>query len=97
MSNAVKYQTAIAGFGTWRIAYEPQTRKWALAYNVRVHGEQWVPVGDFVLAETAALAVSERKTGARSWDGLRFALPAKFDLRHWTTAASEGIQEDAST
>ena len=96
MSKPVEYRRTIVGFGTWRIAYEPLTKRWALSYNVRFHGEQWVPVGDFLLAETAALAVAERNTGARSWDGLRFALPATFDLRAWTTEDSEGVQEDAS-
>lgn len=96
MSKPVAYHAAIAGFGTWRICYDTNTRRWALAHNVRSRGEQWVTVGNYLLAETAAIAVAERKTGIRSWDGLRFTLPEGFDLSHWKTEGSEGIQADAS-
>ncbi len=95
MSKPVDYRIAISGFGTWRIGYDTFKKTWVLAYNPRSNGEQWVPAGEFMLAETAALAVALRKTGARSWDGLQFALPADLEIKHWRTDASEGIQADA--
>jgi hypothetical protein len=60
-----------------------------------MYGDQWIPVADFALAESAALAVAERKTGARTWDVLRFSPSKNFDLGEWQTDASDGVQADA--
>lgn len=95
MTKPVEYRLTVPGFGTWRIAYTPAARRWVLAYSVRTIGEQWVPSGEFLLPESAAIAVAERKTGAGLWDGLRFP-PPSVELRHWTTDASEGVQLDAT-
>ena len=95
MVKPLEYRLAIAGFGIWRIAYEPPKKRWTLAFNARASGEQWVPAGEFLLAESAVRAVTERNTGARSWDSLRFALPANSDLKYWITEASDGVQADA--
>jgi hypothetical protein len=95
MTKPVEYRLRVAGFGTWRIAYKPAERRWGLAYNARMTGEQWVPAGDFNIAETAAIAVSERTTSVKSWDGLRFPLPAA-ELGGWATDASESVQADAA-
>ncbi|PTY04603.1 hypothetical protein DB347_17970 [Opitutaceae bacterium EW11] len=95
MAKPLEYRLSIPGLGVWHIQYDPTRKIWLLAYNPRARGEQWVPSGEFTLAESAALAVAQRKTGARGWDGLRFALPADLDLKLWKTDESEGIQADA--
>lgn len=95
MAKPVQYRMSVPGFGTWRIAYATGKKRWELAYSVRAVGEQWVPASDYSLADSAAIAVAERQTGVGSWDGLRFAIPAKGDLRLWRTESSEGVQEDA--
>ena len=91
----VEYLKPIQGWGTWRIAYDTAARKWALSYNVRIKGERWEPVRHFVVAEAAAIAVGERKTGVGEWDKLGFAPGVNFDLSNWKTEASEGVQSDA--
>jgi hypothetical protein len=55
-----------------------------------------VQVGVFAIAEAAAVAVEERRTGTASWDGLGFGRDMGFDLSLWVTAVSEGVQTDAS-
>ena len=92
----VEYLKPIPGFGTWRIAYDTAATKWALSYNVRIKGERWEPVRHFAVAEAAAVAVGERKTGVGEWDKLGFAPKMNFDLSNWKTDASEGVQGDAS-
>lgn len=97
MAKPVEYLLRVPGFGSWRIAYAPGKKKWELAYSVRFGSERWVPCGDYLIAETAAIAVAERNTGAPSWDGLRFALPANTErLVRWKTDASDGVQSDAA-
>jgi hypothetical protein len=91
----VEYRKDVPGFGTWRIAYDPATKKWQLACNVRIKGARWNPVRVFDIAEAAAVVVGERKTGEINWDGLRFAPGMNFDLSNWKTEASEGVQSDA--
>lgn len=95
MLKPVEYLKRIQGFGTWRIAYDTAAKKWALAYNVRIKGERWEPVRHFDVAEAAAAAVGDRKTGASEWDKLGFAPGENFDLSHWKTEASDGVQGDA--
>jgi len=92
----VEYLKPIQGFGTWRIVYDTAAKKWALSCNVRIKGERWEPVRHFAVAEAAAVAVGERKTGISGWDKLRFAPGMNFDLACWKTEASEGVQGDAS-
>jgi hypothetical protein len=94
MSKPVEYRVTVAGFGTWRIHWATKDRRWVLDYNARAMGTQWVPAGDYVAAESAAIAVAEKTTGVSMWDGLRFPAPAG-DLKHWRTDASEGVQADA--
>lgn len=95
MSKPVEYRLPVAGFGIWRIVFEPPLRKWTLSYNVRASGAQWMKVGEFHLAETAALAVANRETGAAVWDGLRFTVGLTGDLTKWSSEQSEGVQPDA--
>jgi hypothetical protein len=91
----VEYFKPIQGFGTWRIAYDPAAKKWQLSCNVRIKSERWEPVSHFDVAEAAAVVVGERRTGFDNWDKLRFAPGINFDLSHWKTEASEGVQGDA--
>jgi hypothetical protein len=81
MTKPIEYRMRIAGFGVWRILYVPTKRRWELAYTVRATGEQWMPCGEFVAPESAAIAVAERKTEVPSWRGLRFAMPASIKPR----------------
>ena len=91
----IEYFKPIQGFGTWRIDFDPSAKKWRLCYNIRMKGERWEPAGHFIAAESAAVAVGERKTGIGSWDGLGFARGLSFGLATWRTEASEGVQADA--
>ena len=95
MTKPREYLINVQGFGTWRIAYEPTAKKWQLACNLRATGQRWEPVRQFDVAEAAAVVVGERRTGFRAWDGLQFAPGTNFDLSHWKTEASEGVQGDA--
>ena len=95
MLKPVEYLKPVPGFGEWRIAYDTAAMKWLLAYNVRIQGERWEPVRHFDVAEAAAVAVGERKTGVGGWDKLRFAPGMNFELSTWKTEASEGVQGDA--
>lgn len=95
MSRPIEYRLQIQGFGVWRIVYVPEKQRWSLSCNARIRGEQWIPVGDYSLAECAALAVAERSTGLGTWDGLRYPAPPDGDLKRWRTDASEGVQADA--
>ena len=83
-------------FGTWRIAFDTTAKQWALSYNARIKGERWEPVRNFAVAEAAAIAVGERKTGVSNWDHLRFAPGMNFDLSTWKREMSDGVQSDAS-
>ena len=91
----VEYVQPVPGFGAWRIAYDTAAKKWQLAYNVRIKGERWEPVRHFDVAEAAAVAVGERKTGEVYWDKLGFGRGMNFELSSWKTEASEGVQDDA--
>lgn len=91
----VEYTFPVQGFGTWRIAYVPQSKAWRLAYSVRAGGVQWTTARDFVVPESAAIAVANRETGVHGWDCLRFAADRVGNLSAWRTDVSEGIQPDA--
>lgn len=91
-----EYFKDVQAFGTWRIAYDPTVKKWQLACNLRATGQRWEPVRQFDVAEVAAVVVAERRTGFGAWDGLQFAPGMNFDLSHWKTEASEGVQCDAA-
>lgn len=91
----VEYLKAVRGFGTWRIAYDPEAKRWKLDCNQRAHGERWHPVREFAVAEAAAIVVAKRKTGLSEWDALGFGQGIDFDLSQWKTEASEGVQSDA--
>ena len=91
-----EYLKDVQGFGTWRIAYDPTSKKWVLACNLRAKGQRWEPVKQFDVVEAAAVVVGERRTGLGMWDGLLFATGTNFDLSTWKTEASEGVQGDAA-
>lgn len=91
-----EYRMDVRGFGTWRIVYDAGAKKWSLTCNVRIAGERWEPIAHFSVAESAAVTVGEHTTGYSNWDTLGFGRELNFDLLHWKTEASEGVQQDAS-
>lgn len=88
MTKPLDYRRNVRGFGTWRVQFVPERKKWQLAVNVAMRGERWNALNDYDVLEAAVDAVARRNTGWGAWDGLGYGRAESFELSTWTEVSS---------